>query len=88
MSKYRRKTANARERQRMHQVNLAFEKLKAAIPHHKLDLIESDTKITTLRCAISYINALSELLTHVKQGTVDYFASFLRMEKFRDKWPR
>ena len=68
MSKYRRKTANARERQRMRQVNVAFDKLKAAIPHHKLDLIETDTKITTLRCAISYINALSDLLTHVKQG--------------------
>lgn len=70
LSKYRRKTANARERQRMHQVNLAFEKLKATIPHHKLNQVDEkkDTKITTLRCAIGYINSLSELLLDIKEG--------------------
>jgi hypothetical protein len=70
LSKYRRKTANARERQRMHQVNVAFEQLKATIPHHKLNIIDEkkDTKITTLRCAIDYINSLSDLLADVKQG--------------------
>ena len=30
LSKYRRRTANARERQRMHEVNVAFERLKAS----------------------------------------------------------
>ena len=36
-SGHRRKTANARERQRMHEVNVAFDKLKESIPHHKLN---------------------------------------------------
>ena len=70
LSKYRRKTANARERQRMHEVNLAFDRLKLSIPHHKLKQIDEkkDTKITTLRCAITYINSLSELLTDLNTG--------------------
>ena len=32
MSKYRRKTANLRERQRMGEINVGFEKLRAKIP--------------------------------------------------------
>ena len=43
LSKYRRKTANARERQRMHEVNQAFDKLKASIPHHKLNQVGKKT---------------------------------------------
>lgn len=70
LSKYRRRTANARERQRMHEVNVAFERLKATIPHHRLKQIDEkkDTKITTLRCAITYINSLSELLDDLEDG--------------------
>ncbi|TRY78587.1 hypothetical protein TCAL_04996 [Tigriopus californicus] len=70
LSKYRRKTANARERQRMQEVNLAFDRLKESIPHHKLNQIDEkkDTKITTLRCAITYINSLSELLQDLGSG--------------------
>lgn len=70
LSKYRRRTANARERQRMHEVNCAFEKLKTTIPHHKLNQIDEkkDTKITTLRCAISYIKSLSDLLEDINHG--------------------
>ena len=70
LSKYRRRTANARERQRMQEVNVAFEKLKSTIPHHKLKQIDEkkDTKITTLRCAITYINSLSELLGDIENG--------------------
>ena len=70
LSKYRRKTANARERERMQEVNVAFEKLKSTIPHHKLKQIDEkkDTKITTLRCAITYINSLSELLVDIEKG--------------------
>ena len=37
----RRKTANARERQRMHEVNVAFDKLKESIPHHKLNQVKT-----------------------------------------------
>ncbi len=36
LSRYRRKTANARERDRMRHVNDAFDKLKDSIPHHTL----------------------------------------------------
>ena len=36
LSRYRRKTANARERDRMRHVNDAFERLKGSIPNHKL----------------------------------------------------
>lgn len=70
LSKYRRKTANARERQRMNEVNVAFDKLKESIPHHKLNQIDEkkDTKITTLRCAIAYINTLSDLLGDINNG--------------------
>lgn len=70
LSKYRRRTANARERQRMHEVNVAFERLKATIPHHRLKQIDEkkDTKITTLRCAITYINSLSDLLHDINDG--------------------
>ena len=36
MSKYRRKTANAKERERMKQVNDAFERLRVVIPNQKV----------------------------------------------------
>jgi len=95
LSKYRRKTANARERRRMQEVNEAFERLKSSIPHHthfskslqqeaKAEIIVQeerkedqegevkqevkDTKITTLRCAISYIKSLSGLLEDLARG--------------------
>lgn len=64
LSKYRRKTANARERHRMKEINNAFDTLRKALP----DTIEvpttqsSMTKITTLRLAVNYIRALSEVL--------------------------
>lgn len=64
LSKYRRKTANARERQRMKEINVAFETLRRILP----DGVEMDassstkTKITTLRLAVDYIRALSDVL--------------------------
>ncbi|XP_045610248.1 helix-loop-helix protein ngn-1-like [Procambarus clarkii] len=69
LSKYRRKTANARERHRMKEINNAFESLRKVLP----DALEiqatssSMTKITTLRLAVDYIRALS----HVLQETGD-----------------
>ena len=59
----------------MHEVNVAFERLKATIPHHRLKQIDEkkDTKITTLRCAITYINSLrythSSLNSKIKKVT-------------------
>ncbi|KAJ4435938.1 hypothetical protein ANN_18560 [Periplaneta americana] len=69
LSKYRRKTANARERDRMREINAAFETLRRAVPHisasahqNPPDGGEKLTKITTLRLAMKYIAALSQAL--------------------------
>ncbi|XP_077536780.1 uncharacterized protein LOC144149114 [Haemaphysalis longicornis] len=70
LSKYRRKTANARERCRMQEINQAFEKLRAAVPALPGTVVEAEkpgdtsklTKITTLRLALTYISALTQVL--------------------------
>ena len=61
LSKYRRKTANTRERSRMQEVNDAFEDLQKVVP----DLPSGKgkpTKITILQLAMNYISALREML--------------------------
>lgn len=75
LSKYRRKTANARERTRMREINMAFEELRKAVPPHLNSPApaavvaatsaanEKLTKITTLRLAMKYISSLSAVLT-------------------------
>ena len=60
LSKYRRKTANTRERERMQEVNDAFDKLRHCIPNAKH--IQKLTKITTLKLALTYIDNLQHLL--------------------------
>uniref|UniRef100_A0A8D9A5V9 Helix-loop-helix protein delilah n=1 Tax=Cacopsylla melanoneura TaxID=428564 RepID=A0A8D9A5V9_9HEMI len=66
LSKYRRKTANARERHRMKEINDAFETLRQAIPsvHFVNENVSNEkmTKITTLKLAMNYISALSQTL--------------------------
>ncbi|GLV36030.1 taxi [Carabus blaptoides fortunei] len=69
LSKYRRKTANARERSRMREINAAFESLRRAVPHLQYpdfptgaNTNEKLTKITTLRLAMKYISTLSSAL--------------------------
>ncbi len=74
LSKYRRRTANARERNRMKEINDAFDELRDVIPKpHENDTITDAvmeeeggvmklTKITTLRLAMNYIRALRETL--------------------------
>lgn len=67
LSKYRRKTANARERIRMREINSAFEHLRECVP---ISFCESNpsnsneklTKITTLRMAMKYISTLTNML--------------------------
>ena len=59
LSKYRRKTANARERTRMNEINDGFEELKNVIPNLPEGKL---TKITTLRLALNYISALRSML--------------------------
>ena len=70
LSKYRRKTANARERGRMQEINYAFECLQNVVPQYALlqatsmgKPCEKLTKITTLRLAMAYIEALKDMLS-------------------------
>ena len=65
LSKYRRKTANARERHRMREINAAFATLRGVLPALGARRRPSMTKITTLKLATSYIQALSDVLTEV-----------------------
>lgn len=65
LSKYRRKTANARERTRMKEINSAFETLRKCLPisMQSGDICATNeklTKITTLKMAMNYIEMLSE----------------------------
>uniref|UniRef100_A0A182JSD3 BHLH domain-containing protein n=1 Tax=Anopheles christyi TaxID=43041 RepID=A0A182JSD3_9DIPT len=86
LSKYRRKTANARERSRMREINSAFENLRHAVPvavagtsgtsspvsspQCSAASSEKLTKITTLRLAMKYIRILSDML-HGTPGTLE-----------------
>ena len=60
LSKYRRKTANTRERERMQEVNDAFDKLRHSIPSARA--MQKLTKITTLKMALTYIDSLQQIL--------------------------
>lgn len=64
LSKYRRKTANARERSRMREINQAFETLRKVVPQMSIthQTNEKLTKIMTLRLAMKYISTLSSVL--------------------------
>lgn len=66
LSKYRRKTANARERCRMREINEGFEALRRVLPHVSTADCENNneklTKISTLRLAMKYIAALNRIL--------------------------
>lgn len=67
LSKYRRKTANARERIRMREINSAFEHLRQCVPvsiceGSPTNCNEKLTKITTLRLAMKYISTLNSIL--------------------------
>ncbi|KAK8743365.1 hypothetical protein OTU49_001400 [Cherax quadricarinatus] len=71
LSKYRRKTANARERNRMKEINDAFVTLQKAIPDLPGADAEKLTKITVLRLAVNYINALADVLNEDSFGPKD-----------------
>lgn len=71
MSKYRRKTANMRERQRMGEINTAFERLRDKIPNPVLSgrgKCEKLTKINILHVTINYIRAMENLLNTGDSG--------------------
>ncbi|XP_046750095.1 helix-loop-helix protein delilah-like isoform X1 [Diprion similis] len=93
LSKYRRKTANARERSRMREINLAFETLRKAVPSYVPQLFcpgdgsnEKLTKITTLRLAMKYITRLTELLHNDESYITDECAELMEQHPivFRD----
>ncbi len=60
VQKKRRTAANARERRRMHSLNLAFDNLRAVVPG--LTNGAKLSKYETLQMAQSYIQALADLL--------------------------
>ncbi|GAB0098704.1 hypothetical protein DMENIID0001_144760 [Sergentomyia squamirostris] len=77
LSKYRRKTANARERTRMREINSAFESLRQCVPISMAaqqpcasPTNEKLTKITTLRLAMKYIRTLSECLSRTSDSSL------------------
>ncbi|XP_035703883.1 serine-rich adhesin for platelets-like [Folsomia candida] len=88
LSKYRRKTANARERNRMREINTAFDCLQKVVPAYPIlpvnaqgKTCEKLTKITTLRLAMDYIQTLSTLLNddseEIPSSSSDLDLSFL-----------
>lgn len=74
LSKYRRKTANARERTRMREINYAFETLRHAVPvvisgAQSENVNEKLTKITTLRMAMKYIKILNDIIENKTEAS-------------------
>lgn len=85
LSKYRRKTANARERTRMREINHAFENLRQAVPvvvagSPSQSTNEKLTKITTLRMAMKYITILSDILDNKTELNDSLLASLMEVE--------
>lgn len=85
LSKYRRKTANARERTRMREINCAFEHLRQAVPvvvagAHSQCTNEKLTKITTLRMAMKYIKILSDILDNKAELNDNLLASLMEVD--------
>ena len=81
MSKYRRKTANLRERMRMGEINTAFENLREKIPTplaSNKGRCEKLTKINILHVAINYIRALESILDTGDAGVQVYGTSIVR----------
>lgn len=63
LSKYRRRTANARERDRMKEINDAFDALRASLPSIQRDDGKNKiTKFTILKHALNYMASLRDLL--------------------------
>jgi hypothetical protein len=60
VARKRRLAANARERRRMHNLNVAFAKLRKVLP--EISNERQLSKAETLQMAQSYINSLAELL--------------------------
>ncbi|KAK0420898.1 hypothetical protein QR680_014952 [Steinernema hermaphroditum] len=78
----RRKRANSRERKRMQMLNDALENLRQSLPYNTTNDEQKMTKIETLKCALTYIHDLSEILRQdstshvVPHATVSYSPNF------------
>lgn len=89
LSKYRRKTANARERTRMREINHAFETLRQSVPviiagEQAQSTNEKLTKITTLRMAMKYIKILSDILDNKTEVSESLLSSLMEFETAND----
>lgn len=73
LKRIRRAKANDRERNRMHMLNMALEKLRVVLPAFPDET--KLTKIETLRFANNYIWALTESLKAIENGEPPPFAS-------------
>lgn len=62
MTRERRIEANARERNRVHTISAAFEKLRSSVPAYSHN--QKLSKLSVLRIACSYILSLSRLAGH------------------------
>uniref|UniRef100_A0A4W5M1E9 Class A basic helix-loop-helix protein 15 n=1 Tax=Hucho hucho TaxID=62062 RepID=A0A4W5M1E9_9TELE len=62
----RRLESNERERQRMHKLNNAFQALREAIPHVKMD--RKLSKIETLTLAENYIKSLTSIILGISSS--------------------
>ena len=82
MSLQKRLLVNARERERMRVLNKAFEALRDALPCYIAD--GHMAKITTLRLAINYIKALTEVLE--EQRELDLEKERIEEEKKGEKF--
>jgi len=78
LSKYRRKTANARERNRMKEINDAFISLQSSLPDIPGADTDKLTKITVLKLAVNYISALARVL--------DNSTTSMDVEDVRQMW--
>lgn len=81
MTKYRRKTANLRERMRMGEINVAFERLRERIPTltaSNKNRCEKLTKINILHVAINYIKALENILDTGEPGIQVFGTTIVR----------
>lgn len=91
LSRYRRKTANARERYRMRQINSAFESLRGVLPSWvcRRRAASDLTKITTLRLASAYIRSLQDILDgKAHQDICSWVLSSLLQDDPSSKNPR
>merc|ERR1711953_296026 len=72
LNKYQRKVANAKERERMKRMNEEYERLKKVVPMEQLNSEDGkDKKVSILRSAILYIQALKQLISDCDAGLVD-----------------